>query len=548
MEELLSPAAVDRLLWVGGSWLLLCLAWAAVCMWVETDAESILGKSMPWSIGFVAAGAVLLLASFQWGLGMLPLFWLAFPAGLVGYIVIRDKKAPSQERIFSVYFARQALLVIANKLGVGDSVKKLLNKTTAPLVSGGKKSEVILLKKDGSPIDGQDGSLDREASKAIKRVRDLFGKIIKMGATDVHFDPKSAEELNVRCRIDGVMQNVTTFFAADGRSTVSALKVLADMDIAERRRPQDGTFAVLYKGRKFDVRAASGPTNFGEKMALRMLDSDGAIVKQGLEGIGMSQSVVKQMRQIIHQPHGMLIVCGPTGSGKTTTLYSALGEIDVFSRNIVTIEDPIEYRLDNISQTAVNVAADLTFAKILRSTLRQDPDVILVGEVRDKETAEIAMQAALTGHFVFTTLHANDSATTVTRLLDIGIDTTLIQSAVTAVLAQRLVRVLCKRCKEAYTPAPDFLAKLGVPAGKEVTLYKEVGCQSCNESGYRGRTGIHELLVVNNEIRDLLVGRPSIQDIRNAARKAGMKTLKQSGVQKVLAGITSLNEVMRVAK
>ena len=548
MEELLSPAAVDRLLWVGGSWLLLCLAWGAVCMWVETDAESILGKSMPWSIGFVAAGAVLLLASFQWGLGMLPLFWLAFPAGLVGYIVIRDKKAPSQERIFSVYFARQTLLVIANKLGIGDSVKKLLNKTTAPLVSGGKKSEVILLKKDGSPIDGQDGSLDREASKAIKRVRDLFGKIIKMGATDVHFDPKSAEELNVRCRIDGVMQNVTTFFAADGRSTVSALKVLADMDIAERRRPQDGTFAVLFQGRKFDVRAASGPTNFGEKMALRMLDSDGAIVKQGLEGIGMSQSVVKQMRQIIHQPHGMLIVCGPTGSGKTTTLYSALGEIDVFSRNIVTIEDPIEYRLDNISQTAVNVAADLTFANILRSTLRQDPDVILVGEVRDKETAEIAMQAALTGHFVFTTLHANDSATTVTRLLDIGIDTTLIQSAVTAVLAQRLVRVLCKRCKEAYTPAPDFLSKLGVPAGKEVTLYKEVGCQSCNESGYRGRTGIHELLVVNNEIRDLLVGRPSIQDIRNAARKAGMKTLKQSGVQKVLAGITSLNEVMRVAK
>jgi general secretion pathway protein E len=171
-----------------------------------------------------------------------------------------------------------------------------------------------------------------------------------------------------------------------------------------------------------------------------------------------------------------------------------------------------------------------------------------VGEIRDKETAEIAMQAALTGHFVFTTLHANDSATTVTRLLDIGIDTTLIQSAVTAVLAQRLVRVLCKRCKEAYTPQPDFLAKLGVPAGKEITLYKEVGCQSCNESGYRGRTGIHELLVVNNEIRDLLVGRPSIQDIRSAARKAGMKTLKQSGVQKVLAGITSLNEVMRVAK
>ena len=548
MEQLLSADAIDRLIWVGGSWLLLCLAWGSVCIWVETDAESVLGKKMPWTIGFVAAGAVLLLVSFQWGLGILPLFWLAFPAGLAGYIVVRDKKAPSQERIFSAYFARQLLLTIATKLGIGDSVKQLLNKTAAPLASGKKDGQVILLKKDGTPMDGQDGSLDRAASKAIRQVRDLFDKAIKMGATDMHFEPKSGEEVTVRCRVDGVMQNLTTLWAADGRSSVSALKVLADMDIAERRRPQDGTFAVLYKGRKFDVRAASGPTNFGEKMALRMLDSDGAIVKQGLEGIGMSQSVVKQMRQIIHQPHGMLIVCGPTGSGKTTTLYSSLGEIDVFSRNIVTIEDPIEYRLDNISQTAVNVAADLTFAKILRSTLRQDPDVILVGEIRDKETAEIAMQAALTGHFVFTTLHANDSATTVTRLLDIGIDTTLIQSAVTAVLAQRLVRVLCKRCKEPFTPPPDFLAKLGVPAGKEVTLYKEVGCQSCHDSGYRGRTGIHELLVINNEIRDLLVGRPSIQDIRNAARKAGMKTLKQSGVQKVIAGITSLNEVMRVAK
>ena len=548
MDQLLSAEAIDRLFWAGGAWLLLCIAWSATCIWLEQDAESILGRTMPWSIGFVAAGGLLLVSSFMWGIGLLPLFWLAFPAGLAGYVLVRDKKAPGQERIFSVVFLRRLLLAVANKIGMGDRVKALLNKTASPLASGKKEHSVILLKKDGKPIDGQDGSLDREASKAVRHVRDLFSKAIKMGATDLHFEPKGGEEVTVRCRIDGVMQNLSTLWAADGRASVSALKVLADMDIAERRRPQDGTFAVLYKGRKFDIRAASGPTNFGEKMALRLLDSDGTIVKQGLEGIGMSQSVTKQMRQIIHQPHGMMIVCGPTGSGKTTTLYTALGEIDVFSRNIVTIEDPIEYRLDNISQTAVNVAADLTFANILRSTLRQDPDVILVGEIRDKETAEIAMQAALTGHFVFTTLHANDSATTVTRLLDIGIDTTLIQSAVTAVLAQRLVRVLCKRCKEATKPTPDFLAKLGVPAGKEVTLYKEVGCQSCHDSGYRGRTGIHELLVINNEIRELLVGRPSIQDIRNAARKAGMKTLKQSGVQRVVAGITSLNEVVRVAK
>jgi type II secretory ATPase GspE/PulE/Tfp pilus assembly ATPase PilB-like protein len=308
------------------------------------------------------------------------------------------------------------------------------------------------------------------------------------------------------------------------------------MDIAERRRPQDGTFALLKGGHKFDVRAASGPTNFGEKMALRLLDADSNVIKGGLSSLGMRDSMLKTLQAIVQQPHGMLIVCGPTGSGKTTTLYVALGEIDVLSRNIV------------ISQTAVNTAADLTFAKILRSVLRQDPDVILVGEIRDKETAEIAMQAALTGHFVFTTLHANDTATTVTRLLDIGIDTTLIQSAITAVLAQRLVRVLCPKCKEPYPAPAEFRQKLGVPEDKEVTIYREKGCPACHGTGYKGRTGVHELLVFDNAIRELLVAHPSIQAIRAAARKAGTRTLQEAGISKVLAGITSINEIVRVTK
>jgi len=489
----------------------------------------------------------LFLITVMWGLSPTPYFTVGFIAALVFYTITRDKKAPAQERILCLAFLKKVLIRLAESLGI-DNVEGLLDKSMKNLSSGKEASSVVLLKKDGSPIEGQGKGMDRAASKAVRVVQGLFEKAIKNGATDLHFEPKSGEEIAVRCRVDGVMQNLTTLWAAEGKSSISALKVLSDMDIAERRRPQDGTFAVLFEGRKFDIRAASGPTNFGEKMALRLLDSDGAIVKNGLEGIGMSESVTKKMRQIITQPHGMLLVCGPTGSGKTTTLYTALGELDVFSKNIVTIEDPIEYRLDNISQTAVNVAADLTFANILRSTLRQDPDVILVGEIRDKETAEIAMQAALTGHFVFSTLHANDSATTITRLLDIGIDTTLIQSALSAVLAQRLLRVLCKRCKEAYTPPDSFLQKLGLPPGKQVSLYKEVGCTSCLESGYRGRTGIHELLVFDTNIRDLLVGRPSIQDIRQAGRMSGMKTLKQSGIRKVIAGTTSLNEVMRVAK
>ena len=537
---------LTHIFWLGGLWVLLSVIWASASVWIASDSEMIFGESS-WPLASVCMGAVFFLASIMWGLSTTPLFAIGFITALFFYTFKRDKKAPAQERILCVAFLKKILIRLAGSLGI-DNVESLLNKSMKQLSSAKQDNSVVLLKKDGSPIDGQGKGMDRAGSKAIQIVQDLFEKAIKNGATDMHFEPKSGEEIAVRCRVDGVMQNLTTLWAAEGKASISALKVLSDMDIAERRRPQDGTFAVLFKGRKFDIRAASGPTNFGEKMALRLLDSDGAIVKNGLEGIGMSESVTKKIRQIIQQPHGMLLVCGPTGSGKTTTLYTALGELDVFSKNIVTIEDPIEYRLDNISQTAVNVAADLTFANILRSTLRQDPDVILVGEIRDKETAEIAMQAALTGHFVFSTLHANDSATTITRLLDIGIDTTLVQSSVSAVLAQRLLRVLCKRCKKAYTPPEEFLQKLGLPPGDQLSFYKESGCTSCLDTGYRGRTGIHELLVFDTNVRDLLVDRPSIQDIRQAGRKSGMKTLKQSGIRKVIAGITSLNEVMRVAK
>jgi type II secretory ATPase GspE/PulE/Tfp pilus assembly ATPase PilB-like protein len=545
---MLSAAAIDRLVWLGSLWILMAALWTAICLWVDGDAQDILGDSMPWSLLFVAAGAVWFLASYQYGLGSLPLFMVALPAGFMGYVAYRDRKAPSTRTILSPRFAREVALALAAKLGVEETVEKWFS-AKGPGAAKGPESQVVLLKKDGSIIEGQGGKgMDKETSRAIKTVQELFEKALLMRATDVHLEPKSGEELIVRCRIDGILQNVLTLQGNSARAVVSALKVCADMDIAERRRPQDGAFAVLKDGRKFDVRAASGPTNFGEKMALRLLDADGGVVKGGLVSLGMRDSMLKQLQAIVQQPHGMLIVCGPTGSGKTTTVYVALGEIDVLSRNIVTIEDPIEYRLENISQTAVNVAAELTFAKILRSVLRQDPDVILVGEIRDRETAEIAMQAALTGHFVFTTLHANDTATTVTRLLDIGIDMTLVQSAVTAVLAQRLVRVLCPKCKEPYPAPPDFKQKIGIPADKEVTIYREKGCPACHGTGYKGRTGVHELLVFDNAIRDLLVGHPSIQAIRAAARKGGMRTLQEAGIAKVLAGVTTINEVVRVTK
>ena len=544
---MLSAASIDRLVWLGVAWVILATAWAAFCIWVDTDYQEILGDDFPWSLPFVAAGAVFFFITYQYGLGMLPLFLVALPASFVGYVAYRDTKAPSTRKMFTQRFARKMMFLVATKMGMQKSFEKWFPAGHI----GGREADisVVILKKDGTPVDGQgsDG-LDREASRAIKTVQQIFEKAIGMRSTDIHLEPKAAEELTVRCRIDGIMQNVSTLKGAAAKAVVSAIKVCANMDIAERRRPQDGAFAVLKGGHKFDVRAASGPTNFGEKMALRLLDADSNVIKGGLTSLGMRDSMLKTLQAIVQQPHGMLIVCGPTGSGKTTTLYVALSEIDVLSRNIVTIEDPIEYQLDNISQTAVNTAAELTFAKILRSVLRQDPDVILVGEIRDKETAEIAMQAALTGHFVFTTLHANDTATTVTRLLDIGIDTSLIQSAITAVLAQRLVRVLCPKCKEPYPAPAEFRQKLGVPAGKEVTIYKEKGCPACHGTGYKGRTGVHELLVFDNAIRELLVEHPSIQAIRAAARKAGTRTLQESGIAKVLAGITSINEIVRVTK
>ncbi len=546
---MLSAAVIDRLVWLGVAWMLLAAAWASFCIWVDTDFREILGEEFPWTLPFVAAGAVWFFTTYQYGLGMLPLFLVALPAAFLGYVAFRDSKAPSTRKMLTRRFARKMTFLAATKLGLEKEFEKWFPVRTVRHGGHEADTSIVILSKNGTPVDGQGGGgVDRETSRAVKTVQQIFEKALAMRATDIHLEPKGAEELIVRCRIDGILQNVSSIKGAAGRAVVSAIKVCADMDIAERRRPQDGTFSVLNAGKKFDVRAASGPTNFGEKMALRLLDADSGIIKGGLASLGMRDSLLKTLQGIVQQPHGMLIVCGPTGSGKTTTLYVALGEIDVLSRNIVTIEDPIEYQLDNISQTAVNNAADLTFAKILRSVLRQDPDVILVGEIRDKETAEIAMQAALTGHFVFTTLHANDTATTVTRLLDIGIETTLLQSAVTAVLAQRLVRVLCPKCKEPYPAPPEFRQKLSVAADKEVTIYREKGCPACHGTGYKGRTGVHELLVFNSAIRELLVGQPSIQAIRAAARKAGTRTLQEAGIAKVLAGVTSLNELVRVTK
>ncbi len=318
------------------------------------------------------------------------------------------------------------------------------------------------------------------------------------------------------------------------------------MDIAERRKSQDGTFSGKLGDRVMDFRSATSSSVHGETMSIRILDRDRDLIR--LERLGMDPRARAMFTRIINAPHGMLSVSGPTGSGKTTTLYAALSEIDAYQKNILTIENPIEYRLDNITQTSVNPKAGITFAGAMRSMLRQDPDVIMVGEIRDAETARTALQAAMTGHFVFTTLHANDAVTSLFRLLDLGVEPYLISSALTAVMAQRLLRLLCKACRVPYVPKPEFVKKIGLDPSKVTHFYKAQGCELCQGTGYMGRTGIFELLVINDMLRDLIRENPSIRLIKEEAKAAGLVSLQEAGLQKVVRGETSLKELIRVTK
>ncbi|MFM7205241.1 MAG: GspE/PulE family protein [Planctomycetaceae bacterium] len=520
------------------AWLASAAVWAGSAVWVDRDARRVFGRATPWREVLLGTGLALLFGGVNGGGRIIEPIGLFLGLGGLAYFGLRGV------RLGWWTGGRFAVLrEVAHVLGAGPEGGGSRGAAAAGADDG---PEIVLLRKDGQMYGDDETSVDRETSEAIVTVKEMIAEAVACRATDLHVEPRGGRDIQIRCRVDGLLKPLRSLPAEMGRSMISAIKVLADMDIAERRRPQDGSFAVLAAGRRFDVRVNSGPTGFGEKVALRLLDPAGAVLAAGLGGLGLRRDALQTLRTVIHRSHGMLIVCGPTGSGKTTTVYAALREIDGLVRNVVTIEDPIEYQLDNVSQTAVNPAAELTFAAILRAVLRQDPDVILVGEVRDKETAEIAMQAALTGHFVFTTLHANDAPTTVMRLLDIGIDASLIQSAVTAVLAQRLVRTMCTVCREAYEPTAEERRKYGLPADKVRKLHRAKGCPACSHTGYRGRTGIYELLLIDADVRSLLVGRPSLEHVRRAAARQGMKTLRQAAILKAVEGVTTLDEVDRV--
>ena len=395
---------------------------------------------------------------------------------------------------------------------------------------------------------GEDvGHLKDLASEApiIKLVNLVMARALESRASDIHIEPFE-DGLSIRYRIDGVLHNVETAPRKLQAAVVSRIKVMAKLDIAERRLPQDGRIRIKVSDREIDLRVSTIPVVYGESVVMRILDKESIVVDLGR--LGFAAEMLAQFERLIRKPHGIVLVTGPTGSGKTTTLYGALDKINSPDRKIITVEDPVEYQLKGVNQIQVKPQIGLHFANALRHIVRQDPDVIMIGEIRDLETAEIAVQSALTGHLVFSTLHTNDAPSAVTRLLDLGVESFLLSSTIRGILAQRLVRVICPHCKEKDPSAAgrEELALFGI--GADAELYRGKGCEKCTLTGYHGRSGVFELLVVDDEFRRLILKNADAGELRQAARRLGMKTILEDGAAKVRAGVTTLSEVFRVTQ
>jgi general secretion pathway protein E len=408
---------------------------------------------------------------------------------------------------------------------------------------GDEDSDLIM-----SEIEATGDLLDETSDAPIIRLVNLMlSQAVKARASDIHIEPYK-NQLKIRYRVDGILYDKLTPPKHVQSTLVSRVKIMAKLNIAEKRLPQDGRIDIRIADKNVDIRVSTIPTSFGERVVLRLLDKSNVLLK--LSDLGIPEEKMQTFDKLIRIPHGIILVTGPTGSGKTTTLYAALSTINSPEINIITVEDPVEYQMDGIAQIQVNPKIDLTFAKGLRSIVRQDPDVILVGEIRDLETAEIAIQSALTGHLVFSTLHTNDAASAVTRLIDMGIERFLVTSSVIAILAQRLVRVICKECKEAYTPDNESLQSIGISPerldGKKI--YRGRGCPACLQTGYKGRNGIFEFMILDDAIKNIILKTSDANAIKRTAVEQGMTTIRQDGAQKVLDGITTIEEVFRVTQ
>jgi type II secretion system protein E len=451
---------------------------------------------------------------------------------------LNELSALSGFRLDPVLARREDVLQrIKEQLGVGgDTINELVARNVEEGV------EVVAAVSD----DSKELTEIAQSASVIRLVNELLMEALDLLASDVHIEPQE-KGLTVRFRIDGMLRiqpvppEINQFYAA----IVTRLKIMARLNIAEKRLPQDGRIKLVVSGREIDVRVSIIPMLYGEGVVLRLLDKER--MKFDLKNVGMPDDVLKRFGELIDMPHGIVLVTGPTGSGKTTTLYAALNAIKDPTLKIITVEDPVEYHTTGISQIQVYSKIGLTFAAGLRSILRHDPDVILIGEIRDGETAQSAIQASLTGHLVFSTLHTNDAPSAFTRLVDMGVEPYLVASTIEGVLAQRLLRRLCPKCKEPYEPKPDELPNdFPMPAPQQ--LWRPVGCRACRETGYSGRTGVYELLITDGTVRRMCVDRVSSAEILNYALQRGMKTLRQSGFEKARAGVTGIEECLRITK
>ena len=389
------------------------------------------------------------------------------------------------------------------------------------------------------------GAVGADEAPIIRIVNTILMYAIKDGASDIHIEPQQ-KGVRIRYRIDGVLHEQMKVPQYVLNPLVSRIKIMADMNIAERRVPQDGRIHIKMQEKDYDMRVSSCPTAYGEKVVMRILDKSSVMI--GLDKLGLYPETQEDLLDLCNQPNGMFLICGPTGSGKTTTLYSSLNVVNSVEKNVMTVEDPVEYQLPGLSQVHVNRKSGLTFANALRAFLRQDPDVIMVGETRDLETAEIAVQASLTGHLVLTTIHTNDAPSVATRLSDMGVEPFLISASMIGALAQRLARKICVKCKEEYVPQRELLLRMGFDPklNPGVIFYKGRGCDACRQTGYKGRVGIYELMRINEELSEMIVRRAPVSELKEAARANGMITLQEDGFRKAKDGLTTIEEIMRV--
>jgi general secretion pathway protein E len=471
---------------------------------------------------------------------IIPLSRETTPRGDILTVAVSDPFNETVQDDLQVLTGSPVKIVVSTSMRIQDAINRVYEKSSANLVDKieGEFEETYDLE---GPIDILEATEDD--APVIKFVNSLLFRAVKEKASDIHIEPYE-KEFVVRFRVDGVLYDVIRQPKRAHAAISSRIKVMGQLDIAEKRLPQDGRIKIKIAGKDIDIRLSTVPTNYGERVVMRILEQTGTILE--LEQLGFSERSRKMIEKLIFRKYGIILVTGPTGHGKSTTLSAFLVKLNSPERNIMTVEDPIEYQIPGINQVQANPKIEFTFARALRAFLRQNPDVIMVGEIRDKETAEIAINASLTGHLVLSTLHTNDSAGSATRLIDMGVEPFLIASSVLGVVAQRLIRKVCTKCRVPHIPSEFEMQELGIkqiPSG--ATIYKAGGCPSCSNGGYSGRTVIHELMVIDDKIRSLIVKREDASLIKKAAQAAGMITLREDGVAKVFQGITTIDELMR---